>query len=64
MTVFSQYDPTDPPPEGIPADPLPPMFAEGDEEETNDSDSWRPTNPTTSQRLRYRFQRGMKVKNG
>lgn len=64
MTEFIPYDPNDPPIEGIPADPLPAMFDEGDEEETLDADSWCSSDPTFGERLRYRLRSGMKVDRG
>ncbi len=32
------YDPMNPPPEGIPADPLPPEIVEGDDDDTDEWD--------------------------
>lgn len=55
------YDPTNPPARGIPANPLPAMFDEGDAEETMEEDSWRPIKPTLRERFKFLRSKGMEV---
>ena len=48
------YDPENPPPEGIPADPLPGSKIEGDPSDTTQHDDHLPSDAGMTATLRYR----------